>query len=129
MNYHEFENMGFLIISGSLGGLVPDLLAELSIERCGSSPGQSFFPRGILNVMRWSYKELFLFSIVENDDDNADQDCRKKRRRILGPEFGSIDLNSDEGKKLLAAKSQHVGAVKAVSTIVNVTFVINEPES
>ena len=65
---------------------------------------------------------MFLFSILENDDDNADQDCRKKRRRILGPEFGSIDLNSDEGKKLLAAKSQHVGAVRAVSTIV--TFVI-----
>jgi len=49
----------------------------------------------------------------ENDEHSADQDCRKKRRRILGPEFGSIDLSSDEGKKLLAAKSQHVGAVRA----------------
>ncbi|KAL9960807.1 hypothetical protein ACROYT_G034310 [Oculina patagonica] len=50
----------------------------------------------------------------ENDEDNADQDSsRKKRRRILGPEFGSIDLSSEEGKKLLAAKSQHVGAVRA----------------
>jgi len=52
-------------------------------------------------------------SSKENDEDSADQDGRKKRRRILGPEFGSIDLNSDEGKKLLAAKSQHVGAVRA----------------
>lgn len=34
----------------------------------------------------------------------------------MGPEFGSIDLSSEEGKKLLAAKSQHVGAVRAVST-------------
>ena len=74
-------------------------------------------------------KSCSFFSIVENDDDNADQECRKKRRRLLGPEFGSIDLNSDEGKKLLAAKSQHVGAVRAVSTIVNVTFGTNEPES
>ena len=72
-------------------------------------------------------KRCYFFYIVENDEDSADEDCRKKRRRILGPEFGSIDLNSDEGKKLLAAKSQHVGAVRAVSTIVNVTSVINEP--
>jgi len=47
----------------------------------------------------------------ENDDENVNQDSRKKRRRILGPEFGSIDLESEEGKKLMAAKSKHVGAV------------------
>lgn len=49
----------------------------------------------------------------ENDDDNGNRDSRKKRRRILGPEFGSIDLDSEEGKKLLAAKSHHMGAVLA----------------
>ncbi|KAM7439404.1 minichromosome maintenance-related protein [Porites harrisoni] len=47
----------------------------------------------------------------ENDEENGSEDSRTKRRRILGPEFGSIDLNSEEGKKLLAAKSRHVGAV------------------
>ena len=51
----------------------------------------------------------------ENDDDTGNRDSRKKRRRILGPEFGSIDLESEEGKQLLAAKSQHMGAVLAVS--------------
>ncbi|XP_027035872.1 protein MCM10 homolog [Pocillopora damicornis] len=57
-------------------------------------------------------KKAFEDSSKENDDGNVDQDSRKKRRRILGPEFGSIDLTSEEGKKLLAAKSQHVGAVR-----------------
>lgn len=56
--------------------------------------------------------KAFEDSSKENDDGNVDQDSRKKRRRILGPEFGSIDLTSEEGKKLLAAKSQHVGAVR-----------------
>ncbi|XP_068758525.1 protein MCM10 homolog [Montipora capricornis] len=51
-------------------------------------------------------------SIKENVDENQGQDSRRKRRRILGPEFGSIDLESEEGKKLIAAKSQHVGAVR-----------------
>ena len=54
----------------------------------------------------------------ENDDENVNQDSRKKRRRILGPEFGSIDLESEEGKKLMAAKSKHVGAVLEVNVIV-----------
>jgi len=48
----------------------------------------------------------------------VNQDSRKKRRRILGPEFGSIDLESEEGKKLMAAKSKHVGAVLEVNVIV-----------
>ena len=61
---------------------------------------------------------MFFVSVVENDDGNVDQDSRKKRRRILGPEFGSIDLTSEEGKKLLAAKSQHVGAVQEVSIMI-----------
>lgn len=56
-----------------------------------------------------------MFFVLENDEENSDHDSRKKRRRILGPEFGSIDLSSEEGKKILAAKSQHVGAVRAVS--------------
>ena len=62
---------------------------------------------------------LFLVDCVlltENVDENQGQDSRRKRRRILGPEFGSIDLESEEGKKLIAAKSQHVGAVREVST-------------
>ena len=53
---------------------------------------------------------MFFFP-AENDEENESEDSRTKRRRILGPEFGSIDLNSEEGKKLLAAKSRHVGAV------------------
>ncbi|XP_022806927.1 protein MCM10 homolog [Stylophora pistillata] len=57
-------------------------------------------------------KKAFEESSKENNDGNTDQDSRKKRRRILGPEFGSIDLASEEGKILLAAKSQHVGAVR-----------------
>ena len=61
---------------------------------------------------------MLFVSVVENDDGNAEQDSRKKRRRILGPEFGSIDLTSEEGKKLLAAKSQHVGAVREVSIVI-----------
>ena len=60
---------------------------------------------------------MFFVSVVENNDGNTDQDSRKKRRRILGPEFGSIDLASEKGKILLAAKSQHVGAVREVSVI------------
>ena len=54
------------------------------------------------------------FFSSENDEENGSEDSRTKRRRILGPEFGSIDLNSEEGKKLLAAKSRHVGAVLEV---------------
>ena len=57
---------------------------------------------------------FFLFFSSENDEENGSEDSRTKRRRILGPEFGSIDLNSEEGKKLLAAKSRHVGAVLEV---------------
>ena len=71
--------------------------------------------------MEFICKSLSLFT-VENDEGNLDQDSRKKRRRILGPEFGSIDLTSEEGKKLLAAKSQHVGAVRAVSTTLKCDF-------
>ena len=56
---------------------------------------------------------MFFFP-AENDEENESEDSRTKRRRILGPEFGSIDLNSEEGKKLLAAKSRHVGAVLEV---------------
>ena len=63
-------------------------------------------------------RQMFFVSVVENDDGNVDQDSRKKRRRILGPEFGSIDLTSEEGKKLLAAKSQHVGGVREVSMMI-----------
>lgn len=40
---------------------------------------------------------------------------KKSVSRILGEEFGHIDLKSEEGKKLIAAKSAHVGEVKAVS--------------
>lgn len=58
---------------------------------------------------------IYYVHSLENDDDNGNRDSRKKRRRILGPEFGSIDLDSEEGKKLLAAKSQHMGAVLVVS--------------
>ena len=59
------------------------------------------------------YSSSSFFS-SENDEENGSEDSRTKRRRILGPEFGSIDLNSEEGKKLLAAKSRHVGAVLEV---------------
>lgn len=59
----------------------------------------------------------------ENDDENLNQDSRKKRRRILGPEFGSIDLESEEGRKLMAAKSKHVGAVLEVNVIINTIYI------
>ena len=62
-----------------------------------------------LNNYLFSSSSSFFSS--ENDEENGSEDSRTKRRRILGPEFGSIDLNSEEGKKLLAAKSRHVGAV------------------
>lgn len=62
----------------------------------------------------YSLSLLLPFFSSENDEENGSEDSRTKRRRILGPEFGSIDLNSEEGKKLLAAKSRHVGAVLEV---------------
>lgn len=58
-----------------------------------------------------------------NDDENLNQDSKKKRRRILGPEFGSIDLESEEGRKLMAAKSKHVGAVLEVNVIINTIYI------
>ena len=58
---------------------------------------------------------MFLFyykQFTENIDENTDSN--RKRRRILGPEFGSIDFESEEVKKILAARSKHVGAVREV---------------
>ncbi|KAJ7351122.1 minichromosome maintenance- protein [Desmophyllum pertusum] len=55
-------------------------------------------PKAQEEVIKKAYED----SGKENEEEN--EDSRKKRRRILGPEFGSIDLASDEGKKLLAAK-------------------------
>ena len=91
------------------------------MSACTSDPLSSILnPFKYELCIRFVYNSLFIlfpfffFFPAENDEENGSEDSRTKRRRILGPEFGSIDLNSEEGKKLLAAKSRHVGAVLEV---------------
>ncbi|XP_048576356.1 protein MCM10 homolog isoform X2 [Nematostella vectensis] len=52
---------------------------------------------------------------VDKDQSDGESDIGEntpKRRRLLGPEFSGIDLNSAEGKRLLCARSLHVGQVE-----------------
>mgnify|MGYP001792892423 CR=1 FL=1 len=58
-----------------------------------------------------------LFDCVNNlhTGESESTTLEKSITRILGEEFGHIDLKSEEGRKLIAAKSSHVGELKAVS--------------
>ncbi|XP_067025382.1 protein MCM10 homolog isoform X2 [Acropora muricata] len=63
-------------------------------------------PKSMVQIEKRASEE----GMKENIDENTDSS--RKRRRILGPEFGSIDFESEEVKKILAARSKHVGAVR-----------------
>ncbi|XP_031562040.1 protein MCM10 homolog [Actinia tenebrosa] len=47
-------------------------------------------------------------------NENSSPENQPKKRRLLGPEFGVINLNSNEGKRLLRAKSLHNDQVESV---------------
>ena len=48
-------------------------------------------------------------------DSEEAQPPKKKRKGILGEIFGELDLESEEGKKLIAMKSKNEHLVRLVS--------------
>ncbi|KAK3739742.1 hypothetical protein QZH41_003574 [Actinostola sp. cb2023] len=55
-------------------------------------------------------------SNINQSEGSTDDDCtvKPKKRRLLGPEFDVFDGKTDEGQRLINAKSLHVGQVETV---------------
>ena len=79
-----------------------------------AGPFDSYFPW----FHHWTQRPSVYFTESSEDDESPTNERKKKRRKILGEEFGSIDINSEEGRKLLKRKSAHVGAVREVSDVI-----------
>ena len=59
---------------------------------------------------------ICLYLELESSNDDEEAGKKKKKKGLLAGVLGTIDLQSEEGKKVLKSTSKNIGAVKMVSS-------------